>query len=293
MIIEISKFNPIKFYKFSKESSAKYLFRYFDDYMVKDNKLSFQSGYPWMQPWQQTDIIKIQIQSDTPDLKLGIMTCDRQIVTFSVFSIKTTNWKNTGLEVYEASLNLSTIANGYYYIGIFFENSIMGISDPISILQEQPNTIFFEYKHRINKLDLAFDTDIEFGVRLPAVLQDFQPSSDNTVYIDQYHNSVLLHSVPYRIYTLIVGDAYGVPDYIADLLNRILGVSSVKFDNVLFCKTEQSNMQRNGVRDYQMAGWAIEVIESESIDSIDVGLVILQVYGDGSTVYIENNDLII
>ncbi|HVX01272.1 MAG TPA: hypothetical protein VHA52_12680 [Candidatus Babeliaceae bacterium] len=291
--IIVSKYNTVRFYRYQRDFPEKYLFRYFDKYIVRDNKLSFQDSTLWRQPWQNNDIIKIQIQADIPDFKLCLYNCERKKVFESNFEERETNWKEEGMEVYESSIDLSSILEDEYYIAITYLNWPFYISDPIEVSSNFENTMFFEYSNRKNKGSVAFDTEIVFGLRCPAVLQDFQPQSDDTIYIDQNRNTTLLDSVPFSTWKLIVGDAYGVPDYIAQNLNFVFSLSDVKIDGRFFSKVDQAKFQRTGNRLYQLAGWEIEVIESEeSNDLINDQINVPAVYGFDKTVYEEGGILL-
>lgn len=100
---------------------------------------------------------------------------------------------------------------------------------------ENAGGILIEYTHKDNNsvFDNIFwldDTQIIFKMRLQG---GFKPSGislavDNEQFVNQKQEVVELYSIPYSTRTLIIGGIEGVPYYIAEMINKILCLSSVK-----------------------------------------------------------------
>lgn len=294
MKIFVSEYNPIKFYEYLYNELPGRNTRFMDLVSVEDAILTFQDKVQWSQPWQQSDTINIQIQADTPGLRLCLVDCREVEIASAILTQRITNWKEPNLNTYEATLPLQFVEEGYYYLTIKDSVNIYVVSDRIHVKEYWQNSIYLQYHHRKNKGDLAFDTEISFYIRVMSVLQDFQPGSDDTVYLDQYRNTTVLSSTPFRTYKMIIGDAFGVPDYIADKINRFFGLSHVFLDNIQFAKAEGSKMERNGDRKYPFAGWTIEIIEAVNKDAtmfnVDLETKGFVLYKDYSNVLVSDNE---
>ena len=100
---------------------------------------------------------------------------------------------------------------------------------------ENAGGILIEYSHKDNNsvFDNIFwmnDSQIIFKMRIQG---GFKPSGislavDNEQFVNQIQEIVELYSIPYSTRTLIIGGIEGVPYYIAEMINKILCLSSVK-----------------------------------------------------------------
>ncbi len=100
---------------------------------------------------------------------------------------------------------------------------------------ENAGGILIEYSHKDNNsvFDNIFwmnDSQIIFKMRIQG---GFKPSGislavDNEQFVNQKQEIVELYSIPYSTRTLIIGGIEGVPYYIAEMINKILCLSSVK-----------------------------------------------------------------
>lgn len=265
MFLAIPIYNPTRFYPAAYEPNPKYRSRLLKDYKYIHTVFDWQQHVKWAQKWQTTDTVKFQIMSDT---QFNIVVYNNSgIQTFiAPFEQKSTNWHIDGTEIYESSFSLTE--PGFYYFCIEKDGNIIAISECQEFVAEAPNTLMMEYKHRKNFGDVAFDTGIEFEIRIPAILSDFQFGSEDVFYRDQKRNNTVVGSEGWPIYTMTVGDQYGIPDYFAEIINKVFSLSNVKLDGTQYCKAEAgSKLERNGEWWYSRAGWKMDVIEAKYRES--------------------------
>lgn len=141
------------------------------------------------------------------------------------------------------------------------------VSEPIWVKDSWPETRLFEYTHSRNDFSmvfkLSFDGPVVFrGVRrIECDIVDFKPSSIDTIYADQIHNTTQVRGIPFRQYSLITGV---VPDYIIDCLNRILLCNQVKIDSQYYTKSEGAQFEGNRNNGSRYSSQTITISESEN-----------------------------
>lgn len=257
--------NPTRFYQYRKEPDPKYRSRLLRDYKYIHTVLPWQQEVKWAQPWQLTDEIKVQLMADI-ECELRVYNSDGALISTTPFEQQVTEWKIDGTEVYEASATISV--EGFYYFCIATEGEIIAITECQEFREEWPESLLIEYKHRKNFEDVAFDTGIEFAVRVPAVLTDFKFGSEDVMYLDQQRDQTVLDTKSWGVYTLILGDQFGVPDYFAEIINKVISLSNVKIDGVYYAKNEAgAKLERTGDALYSRAGWRIDLTEKDYAES--------------------------
>ncbi|HEX7906228.1 MAG TPA: hypothetical protein VF487_20280 [Chitinophagaceae bacterium] len=266
-IIDIGELNPMKFYELDPDENSIYNWKHFDRYWFEEQILSFQQQVIWSQPWQVDDVIKLQFSANFAPIQIDFLDCQGKVVPGMSFNagVIVTSYVEPGFQKSQVEMSLDPLSEGYYYLLLTVGSGgslKKFISERIHVLEVHENSILLQYKHGRNISDIAFDTGIEFNLRVPAVLQDFSPGSDDVIYKDQSRNITTLSSVPYRNFKMIFGDARGIPDYMADKINRVFGCNSVLLDNKRFAKSEGAKMERSGDRLYPMAGWVLEIVEA-------------------------------
>ena len=136
--------------------------------------------------------------------------------------------------------------DGCYSISI----SGIGESEPFLVCSSDillEETLLIRYSHKdnnsvfdnifwVNEEQQVFDFRIEGGF-LPS---GYASRIDNEQYRNQMQEIVELYSVPYDNYTLTVGNASGVPYWIAKFINRILCLSDFKINGENYVRSESS-----------------------------------------------------
>lgn len=259
--------NPTRFYKYGLSSPTKFQGRLLKDYKYTHTVFDWQQEVKWAQPWQSSDVIRFQVMCDNP-IKIKVINTEGVEVINEFFIKKPTNWVLEDMETYELSFSLQP---GFYYFCIIHNETIIAISECQEVVTTLPNSLLIQYKHRKNFEDMAFDTGIELALRIPGIMTDFKFGSEDVMYLDQQRNQTVLDTKSWGIYTLILGNQLGVPDYFAEIVNKAISLSNVKIDGSYYSKNEAgAKLERTGDTLYSRAGWRIDLTESDYRTSYEI-----------------------
>lgn len=245
----------------------------FDAALFENQILSFQEKKRYFQKWQKSDTIATPITSNVAPSAVVLVDCTGATVKAGTISTVASGYITAPDVQYLFTIALSDVAEGFYWLKATFGSTVL-LSEPLEVATTHKNTILFNYGNDINEYGIIFRTGKTFNFRCEAVLQDFQPGSNEVVFEDQPANVVRLSSFVFRSFKLIIGNAHGVPDWIADKINRIFSCDTVLLNGKQFVRPEGSKMDRNGDRSYPMSGWTFDVREAKARDSevIEAGI---------------------
>lgn len=265
--------NPIKLVIQDFVISDKYHLRHFDEVLFADQRYDFQEEKKYYQQYQTNDPIYFQLVSDFGVPQVRLINCSEEIiVTGTTTPIANTFYKVPEI-AYGLNIDLTTVPTGYYFVKVIVGSGASEttlISEPLYIDTDIPNSVLFEYTHKKNFYGAIFQNKETFAFRCHATFAEFQPGVNEIVFEDQPANVVRLSSTPFRSFKLIIGDGYGVPDWVADKINRIFGMDKIWLDGKQFVRAEGSKMDRNGDRLYPMAGWTLEVREAQAKNGLTI-----------------------
>lgn len=163
---------------------------------------------------------------------------------------------------------LTGVDEGVYYLEVFFEKGELYsvVSEPILIKDQHPDTILIEFGHRENDFDMYFMGGRKFWLRVEGGFPSsgFTPGAKDTVYRNQEHDTVLLNSTPYSVQKIQFGSGSGIPNWVADKINRIFSCSSTKINGVSWVKNEGAKMEAARESSYPLAGWTLELIDTSN-----------------------------
>jgi len=190
------------------------------------------------------------------------------ILTATVYSALT-GVEDESLLFYRFLFSLSSITTyGVHYVVVTVtdaDGTRTYVSEPIDIQTSHENTVLLTYNNRRIGFDvnwLATNATFYFRVEGGFWEENFTPATKDVIYFNQSHDPVLLSSVPFCVQKLTIGDAFGVPNWIADKVNRIFACSTVLVDGVGYCKNEGAKMEPAREKQYPMAAWTLELVEA-------------------------------
>jgi hypothetical protein len=304
----ISTLNPVKFSKANFANPTGYRTPFFDDFRYQDTLRSFHSPANFFQPWQKSDTIKLHIWANFAGHTLSLFTCQGvQVATFPIKHV-VTSIETIGLSAYEVSVPLAGYDPGNYYFTITSGSNVFW-SEVFTLAEVHDLSVLLEYYHDENNFDVAFESGIQFSMRVPGGLTDYLPASDRTVFIDQPRNIVQLSGKSFATQKLIIGTAEGVPDYLAERVNDIFLCSTVNIDGRQYVANDGAKMEPSREELYPLTGWALEVrpararssklLELDEPDGTSSVLYNIQTHGFGgitteagdNVVQIINNDI--
>lgn len=217
------------------------------------------------------EFTKLQILSDYSQITASLRNeiTKEKIIDLVVTPVNTSIVGQTFL-VYEIDVPFyDVVVEGYYYIELSYLKTEIGtnvilLSEVLDLKNEHPKTLLFTYRNSVNNFDVIFDTGIEFNLRVEGTIQNFEPASNDEIYIDQKRNATKLYSLPYRLFTLFIGNAPGLPAWMNDKVNRIMSCDIIKIDDAYFEKNEGAEWEFSRQDDYPFFGMNIQITPVEN-----------------------------
>jgi hypothetical protein len=263
--IYIPFINPLRFVDAARTNQVQYNTKQFDDYLFREQILDFEQNVCWRQPFSPNDIISLQLSANYSPIQVSFVGA-KYGNTLSTFSL-TSSIRNTyqpDYFLYEQNFNISDLPEGCYYVRIDAGSPVQKtlLSETFSISSNIKNTLFLEYENSSFYEDVIFETGIKFGMRIPGFIAAYEPASKDVVYEDQVLDNTILSSIPYRTFKLFVGAGQGVPDWLIDKVNRIMGCDTVTIDGKGFSKPDGSKWEKAEEVNYPMRGWTLPLREA-------------------------------
>lgn len=260
-ILDISILSPFQWTKEGYANPTPYNMKYRDDWQYPDTIGSWYEKKSYLQPWEQSDIIPFQGLSNYAPHQLELYDCEgNQIDTF-VHAYVVSSIEGTGQKVYEANVALNGYDEGVYQFKIKSGSPVLEtyVSNFFHLKQKHENTYLFEVTHDENDFDMVYETGIVSKLRVYGEFREFQPGTDRTVFIDQPRNIVQLSAKSFSTEKLIIGDQWGVPDFIIEKINGLFLCSNVLIDGKQWVGNEGARFEASRESLFPMSGWAFEV----------------------------------
>jgi hypothetical protein len=255
--------NPLSMYDVNEPDNPAYGSKNMLDHPFVNTVYDWQEPTNYAQKWQQSDTLKIQVQSTFDPLQVDLLGKYGEVVTSLVGNLKLPNKYIIGAFAYEFTLSFAAIPEGVYYLRMSNGNlnELHLISEPICVKAIHPNTVYIQYRHSRYHGDVIFETGITFNFRVEASFDFLKPGANVTSYQDQKANPYILSATPYRVWPLVVGGNRGIPDWVVDKINIIWACNEVRVDGRLFARNESGNISFNQVEYYPMRAAIIELRE--------------------------------
>lgn len=254
--------NPVPFYQVGVPSVAGKNFIHLDEDWFSSQILDWEQKISYFQPWQQTDVVRLQVKANFDPIRLDLIDCMGAVVKTDDFVMKPTAIFGQPWKVYEVEMQLADVEEGIYYFLIsagFGEDVLQFLSEPIDIKLKHPDTLLYSYKNSRNNLDVVYGAGIQFGFRCETIIGDYQPGVKSSVYEDQVLNLVELSAYPYDQFKLKVGGSYGVPNWVAKKVNMIFCNDFVLLDGRQYVASEGTKLEPNRADRYPMTGWTMDI----------------------------------
>jgi hypothetical protein len=278
----VHKINPIKFYPINPVNLPQYLSRHYDDFPYVDTIQPWETFRIYVQPWQTSDNIRLQIEADYGPHLIELIDQDERLWYSQNFQQVLSSSGGDGYIIYECDIPLNIYPPGVYYlkIGNFL------ISEPLKILVKHKNTVLLEYQHHLYKGDVVFGTGFFPQVRVRGTVRLESPSSKDTLFEDQNASLRLEDSKSYDVSKFLIGGPSGIPNWYATKLRSILGCSTLKIDGRLY--TRDGKMEPLTAENYPLKSYSVdlrEVINRESHvyenEEVQIGATSMIVIVDG------------
>lgn len=256
-----SLINPVRFYERDPVRPAQYMTKWFDTWQFCKTIRDWEQHVCFFQPWAQDDSIRLQYTSNFNPIILrlyneaGQLMIQQECNTFQQDEFQPTFYIRQG------EIDLAPYPPGYYFM-TREAAGVLTYSDPFEILEDASNTIYAEFSNDEPYQEMKFFVPFSPAIRIPAILKYKNTGGKDTIYADQLLNITMVNSVPFRVWSFILGGIDGVPPWFADKVSRIFGCRTLKLDGRLFTKNEGAAWEVNELDGYPMAGYSIEMRET-------------------------------
>lgn len=260
-ILDLSILSPFQWTKEGYTNPIPYNIHYRDNWQYPDTIGRWYEERQYLQPWEKSDIIAFQALSNYAPHQLELYSCDgRQIDTF-VLAYTASSIEPTGQKVYQATVALNGYDEGVYQFKIKAGNPVLEtyVSNFFSLKTKHEDTYLVEVTHDENDFDTVFEKGHICRLRVHGEIREFQPGADRVLFVDQPRNMVQLSGKSFSTSKLIIGDSWGVPDYIIEKINNLFLCSNVLIDGMQWVGNEGARFEASRESLYPMTGWAFEI----------------------------------
>lgn len=286
---DISPTNPLKFYSLSDfipalGNGAAYNNSFdpninnrgFDDDFFVRNIKPWDYARFWAQPYQQGDVVKVQWLGAGAGIGLTytayLIDCDNRIYkTLTITSPSLTLIDSQ--QIYEVSLPLYNIAEGYYRMVLKYDflgsDISFVISEPIDVRSVHPQSLWIKYTNSSNDFGVIWQYGIEFQARCYGTINNLTMGSQFNVYEDEPLNMTMLSGIAYRNWELQVGgNGNPIPDWFGDKLERIMLCDTVDIDGTLYTRAKDSKWEVNRKPQTVLSSYKLSVREAVNDNSL-------------------------
>lgn len=260
--------NPLHYTVQGYVQDQHYQSRHFDDFDFKDIRLSFEEYVSFYQPWQQSDSIRQQFQSDFSPIVANVIDVNGKVWYSAPFAPVRVNKNDSALFIYESDISLSILPAGIYQMRIDCGSPVSTtlLSNYFTVDAAVPESLLLEYTNYQYYADVFFETGFSPMLRVYGFNRYKGPGSRITGYEDQPADYVTLKKWNYRTYEFTTRSE-GIPDYLIDMIDRIFGCSSLKIDDRYFSIADGAKWSVQEEAYYTMKGWSIDLREAQNRDS--------------------------
>lgn len=264
MIFNKSHITPVRLYYQSPYSN--YDSRHIDDWEFSDTILPWIQQVDYKQPYKQNVNIKDQIETDATTVEVSLVDEISGITVATGSYVQgAANVDDPTLYIWELDFDLSSVADGIYRLNVSVNSGELNlVSNKIEVCQNHQHLVHLQYTNSQYHEGLIFDTGFTPELLVEGGIFYKSPASKDFSYEDQSLDQTLLSSFPYDTYELIIGDSFGVPDYVIKMVNRILSCDTVLIDGKAYTKNEGAKWEQNEQDGLPTRGWRIEMRESEN-----------------------------
>lgn len=209
---------------------------FFGQGQIANEMQMLPNAYRYVQTYAPADTVHVQFQylqtGRTLTFNVHDWGTERILKTFTCIE---TNM--SGTYVYDGWLKMTGISGGVYFTvqsetSYTIANTITGSYDEYKMgiidIADSLHTIGIEYYDSENRFgtrfgDYSAENTFTFRVDGGFIPSGFTPKNDMSVFYDQNQSPSLTYSMPNATHRLVLGNDNGLPWYIVNLINTILG----------------------------------------------------------------------
>ena len=288
-IFEISKINPLRIiwqYRRLPQDSGTIHYQSFnpsfnthdfDSAFFYDSIRYYEDKEGYCQPFQQSDTIILQFMTnDNVHTHYTAQLLDKDGLAYSdlgsPYEFAATY---DGLSAYRFTVPLYNIAEGIYFLRVQYYDGIseqvLLISEPFDIKQIHSKTIRIDYHNSFNDWSYVFESGVVPQFRVHGSVTEVKSESKFNVYEDQPLNTEMVSGIAYRSLLLKFGHGRnGVPEWVADTLERIFLCDTIKVDGLAVTRESGSKLERNGNNGLPLSWYSLKLRERYNTDTYNI-----------------------
>ncbi|MES2004344.1 MAG: hypothetical protein V4450_07470 [Bacteroidota bacterium] len=290
-MLSISNLNPLQWLKWGFEEDEKYNEPGITDLPFDQRHKTFISKPFYLQKWQKSDTISSQFIT----AGLGAITIKRydeagfeafkeryladgtslptELATY-VMDLLVSELIQPPYSLQQHNLPLAAIGEDSYRMIAFSEGVPLAYTEWFGVAEKVAGSVLIEYSSSYNLLNGYFDTWSPM-VRVEGVLMPAKPDSDFTTYEDEQKDTELLHAIPSAVQTFVIGQPFGIPDWMALKVNEMLLLNRCKIEGARYSRSSDSKMEETSTNGYPMSYYKTTIRKSINdstlvIDGADV-----------------------
>lgn len=230
-------------------------------------KLPFQIQETYLQRFSPLDKPRVQYVDDLVSTIKVYQRIDSNITEITPDVLT----QNDTIKINEFVLDLTGLSGE---VEIYFNDGENKLLSSIFIVSEDiENTVLLEYTHRRNDFDTVFNLENKFYFRVEGVFLPNEYSFDNeTEYFrDQRYKAKTLSSFPIEKKKLSIGGGFGVPNWVARLVNNIFSLSNVHVNGNRTIRSDGSTLELSLIHnDYPLYVYKIDLETTEDEKVADI-----------------------
>lgn len=242
--ILFSLLNPVQLLEVAPVELPQYRSRHMDDYF---HSLRLQGGQhmpngEYYQPWQKSDVIKVQFLNSAGVITIKTLDCTGKVYGTVTATQKQINTFEPDFYIYEANILLNSLPEGFYWLEVSSGGRVF-VSEGLDVKTEHLNSLLFEYAHPMYYEQMIFATGFTPSIRIAAILKKKETGSKDTLFEDQILDVVMVRSRTFRVWELIMGAPFGIPDWLEEKMVKILGCQGLKIDGKYYSKNPEAKSE--------------------------------------------------
>jgi len=254
--------NPLHFNKYDHTLAAKYQHKEMYDDQFQNRVEDFISQPYYCQKFQKTENIPVQvITNGLADMNVELYGSDGKLVNTFPMVVSADPAVLLPYVLWNYSIVTSGLAEGIYFVVLSSGATKLRISEYIEIRTLHEKTLLFEYSHTTNKYATYFGSFAP-NLRVEATMLPWFPDSSFEPYTDELADYEVLDGIPVAKRIMRIGNSYGVPDWMALKISRILLLNRCSIDGVRYSRTPESKFTKKEIQGHPMNSYVVEISRS-------------------------------
>lgn len=237
---------------------------HFDSNMFARSLELYAEKESYIQPYQQSDNVQFMFFSTDATLanfSVEILDSNGAVYTTCLLAKHTSTYSGQSMYyIYRGTgasgtnktpaVSLWNIPEGYYFFRLKYTtggNVHYFLSEPIHVKQIHPHTVRIDYRNSYNSQGVINDLSTFFIIeyRVAGKMTEYKPVSKFNTYQDQVYSSRFVSGEVYRLFEIEFGSrSKGIPNYVADKIDRLTLCDGLKIDGKEFTREENAQLEK-------------------------------------------------